>query len=265
MNIVAYYILSERSRLGEEDGFAVAFGVSMVCAKQHKEGILEALGGPAGEVPIFTSFPFDPAGDVVDQMNGYITAQGGGRYLEDKGRYEVFIVTSKDGNPPQPTCTAMIVDWGEQAREVDIPEEVQYCLDRGRRWEELGRMGDAMHCYAVGRDVFRDHPELLLRLGTVRLEFEMLLPGALECLRKAHAALPKRADAIYPLALCYLKLAESEKVQVSDASPRRLKELALSLLDEESRRTSGDQRIIALAKRLRTELGDDAESFFKGE
>jgi hypothetical protein len=264
MNIVAYYILSERSRLSEEDGLAVAFGVRMVCAKQREEGLLEALGGSSGQVPIFTSFPFDPAGDVVEQMHEYITVHGGGRYLEDKGRYEVFIVTSKDGNPPQPTCTAMIVDRGEQAREVVIPEEVQYCLDRGRRWEKLGRMGDAMHSYAVGRDVYGDHPELLLRLGIRRLEFETLLPGALECLRKAHAAFPKQASAIYPLALCYLKLAESEKIQVSDTSPRRLKELALSLL-EESPRTSEDQRITALAKRLKTELGDDAESFFKHE
>jgi len=159
----------------------------------------------------------------------------------------------------------MIVDRGELAREVVIPEEVQYCLERGRRWEDLGRMGDAMHCYAVGRDVYGDHPELLLRLGILRLEFETLLPGALECLRKAHAAFPKRAGAVYPLALCYLKLAESEKIQVSDASPRRLKELASSLLEEESPRTSGDQRITDLAKRLKTELGDEAESFFKHE
>jgi hypothetical protein len=142
---------------------------------------------------------------------------------------------------------------------------VQYCLDRGRRWEELGRIGDAMHCYSVGRDVYGDHPELLLRLGTLRLEFETLLPGALECLRKAQAAFPKRAEAVYPLALCHLKLAGSKKIQVDDASPRRLKEMALSLLEEESARTSGDQRIEALAEQLKAELGDDAESFFKAE
>jgi len=265
MKIVAYYILSEHSRLSEEDGLAVSFGVHMVCAKQRSEGMLEALGGSSGQVPIFTSFPFDPAGDVVEQMRQYITTLGYSRYLEDEGRYEVFIVTSKEGNPPQPTCTAMIIDRGVQARSVEVPDEVQYCLDRGRRWEKLGRMGDAMHCYSVGRDVFGDHPELLLRLGILRLEFEMLLPGALECLRKAHDAFPKRADPIYPLALCYVKLAETEKFQVTDASPARLKELALSLLDEEFPRTSKDQRIVALAKRLKSELEDDAESFFKGE
>lgn len=265
MIIVAYYILSERSRLSEEEGLGVAFGVEMVYAKQSEEGTLGVLSGLHGQVPIFTSFPFDPAEDVVAQMDRYITSVGGGRFLEDESRYEVFIVTSQEGDPPQATCTAMVIDRGEQVRKIEITEEVQYCLDRGRRWEELGRMGDAMHCYAVGRNVYGDHAELLLRLGIMRLEFETLLPGAMECLRKAHATFPKRADAIYPLALCYFKLAESKKIQVTDASPRRLKELAMSLLEEDAAWTSGDQRMEALAKRLRAELGDDTESFFKSE
>jgi len=265
MEVVAYYVLSEHTRASEQEGLGLAFGADLVYAKHRGQGVLDVLGHSPGQVPVSMSFPFDPAGDVVGQMHRYIAGQGGGRYLEDKSRYEVFIVTSKEGHPPQATCTAMIVDRGETARRVEIPPEVQYCLDRGRRWEELGRIGDAMHCYAVGCDVYAGHPELLLRLGTLRLGFETLLPGALECLRKAHAAFPKRADAIYPLALCYLKLAGTKKVEVTDASPRRLKEAALSLLEEEPARALGDQRIETLARQLKAELGDDAESFFKGE
>jgi len=266
VNIVAYYILTERSRLSEEEGLGVATGVYLLYTGQRmKEGIQDVFGDSSGQVPIFSSFPFDPSGDVVDQMKRYIAGEGGGLYLMDPSRYETFIMTSMDGDPPQATCTAMIVDRGEQVPKVEIPEAVQYCLDRGRRWEELGRKGDAMHCYAVGRDVYGDHPELLLRLGVLRLEFETLLPGALECMRKAHSAFPTRSDAIYPLALCYLKLAESTKIRVSDASPHRLKELALSLLDEEAARASGDQRAEVLAKRLKDELGNEGESFFESK
>jgi hypothetical protein len=115
MNTVAYYVLSEHSRVSEEEGLGLAFGVNLIYAKHRKEDIVEAFSGSPGQVPISMSSPFDPAGDVVDQMNRYIAAQGEGRYLEDKARYEVFIVTSKEGNPPQATCTATIVDRGEAA------------------------------------------------------------------------------------------------------------------------------------------------------
>ncbi|MBM4164527.1 MAG: hypothetical protein FJ222_08845 [Lentisphaerae bacterium] len=264
MKTVAYYILRENSRPSEEEGFGLAFGINMVYAKSHNIDVLDAFADKSGQVPVAMSFPYDPAGDVPEQMKKYIAAQGGGHFLNDPDRYEIFIVGSKEGNPPQPTCTAMIIDRGEKQHANTISEEVQACIDRGRRWEALRRFGDAMHCYEVGRDVYGDHPELLIRLGILKLEFETLLPGALDCLKRAHSACPSRTEVLYPLACCYVKQADSIKTQVEDASPRRLKELALSLLEQAIVRVPGDERIRLLTQRLRIELGDYAENFFKG-
>lgn len=264
MKTVAYYILRENSRPSEEEGLGLAFGAELVYAKSRNIDFPEAFDDKSGQIPIAMSFPYDPAGDVPEQMKNYIATQGGRHFLNDPDRYEMFIVGSKEGDPPQPTCTAMIIDRGEKPHTNAISEEVPACLDRGRRWEEIRRFGDAMHCYEVGRDVYGDHPDLLIRLGTLKLEFEALLPGALDCLKKAHSACPSRIDLLYPLACCYVRLADSSKIQVEDASPRRLKELALSLLEQAIVRAPGDERIRLLTQRMRIELGDDAENFFKG-
>jgi tetratricopeptide (TPR) repeat protein len=264
MKTVAYYILSETSRPSEEDGVGLAFGITMVYAKSNNIDSLDAFTDKSGQVPIAMSFPYDPSGDVPEQMKKYIAAQRGGHYLSDPDRYELFIVSSKEGNPAQSTCTAMIIDRGDKPHRITIPDEVQACLDRGRRWEALRRFGDAMHCYEVGRDVYGDYPDLLIRLGTLKLEFEALLPSALDCLKKAHSACPTRTDVLYRLACCYVKLADSNKIKVEDASPRRLRELALSLLEQAIVKTPNDEKIRSLIQRMRTELGDDAETFFRG-
>jgi hypothetical protein len=264
MKTVAYYVLREHSRPSEEEGLRLAFGINLVYAKAHNIDILDAFADKSGQVPVKMSFPYDPAGDVPKQMETYIAAQGGRRFLNDPARYELFIVSSKEGNPPQPTCTAMIIDRGEQRQTHAISQEVQSCLDRGRRWEALGRLGDAMHCYEIGRDVYGDHPELLIRLGILRLEFETLLTGSLDCLRKAHSACPNRPEVLYHLACCYAKLADSRQVHIDDASLRQLKELALSLLEQASVQAPGDDRTQSLMQRLKTELCDGAASFFKG-
>jgi hypothetical protein len=263
MKTVAYYILRENSRPSEEEGFGLAFGIKALYAKAHDIDLIDAFADKSGQVPIAMSFPYDPAGDVSEQMKKYIAAQGGRHFLNDPDRYEVFIIGSKEGNPPQATCTAMIIDLGEQRRISVITEEVQACLDRGRRWEALRRLGDALHCYEVGRDVYGDHPELLIRLGTLKLEFETLLPGALDCLKKAHIACPNRTDVLYALACCYVKLADSSRIQVADASPRRLKDSAVSLLEQAIVQAPNDERIRSLTQRLRVELDDEAGSFFK--
>jgi tetratricopeptide (TPR) repeat protein len=264
MKTIAYYILRESSRPSEEEAFGLAFGIKMVYAKSHKIDILDAFADNSRQVPIAMAFPYDPAGDVPEQMEKYIAAQGGGHFLNDPDRYEVFIVSSKEGDPPQPTCTAMIIDRGRKAHTITMSEEVQACLDRGRRWEALRRFGDAIHCYEVGRDVYGDHPDLLIRLGTLKLEFEALIPSALDCLKKARGDYPNRTDVLYPLACCYVKLADSNKIQVEDASPRRLKETALSLLEQAIALVPNDERIRSLAQKVRMEIGDDAETFFKG-
>lgn len=265
MTTVAYYILRERSRPSEEEGGGMVLGAELIYFQQHGKGILTDRAEGGGQVPVRMSFPFDPAGDVVEQMRKYIASQGGGHYLAEPDRYEVFIMTSKEGDPPEGACTAMVIDRGEQSKERETPPDVQFCLDRGRRWEELGRAGDALHCYAVGRDVYGDHPELLLRLGALRLEFESLLPGAMECLRKARQASPKNPEVIYRVALCYSRLADAKEFQFSDANPARVKEMALSLLEEAAAANLSDPRMAELAQRLRSELGDDAESFFRGQ
>jgi tetratricopeptide (TPR) repeat protein len=263
MKPVAYYILSERSRLSEEEGVGVAFGIDVVYAKSHHIDYFDVVSDKPGQVPIYTSFPYDPAGDPAEQMNAYIRSQGRSCFLNDPERYEVFVMTSKEGTPAQSTCSALILDRGEPNRKHAISKELQFCLDRGRQWETLRRRGDAMHCYEIGLDVFGDHPELLLRLGVLKLEFETLLPGALACLRKAHDANPERTDALYYLALCYTRIAESGGIQVADTTPQRLKELALTLIEPVAAQAASDERILSLARKLKEELDNDTESFFR--
>lgn len=264
MKTVAYYVLRERSRPSEEEGCLMAMGL-LIHSWSYGKGLSTDRAEAEEQVPLYVSFPFDPAGDAVSQMRKYITSVGGGHYLAEPGRYEVVIATSKEGNPPEEACTAMIIDRGEQANETKTPPEVQSILDRGRRWEELGRTGDALHCYAAGRDVYGDHPELLLRLGTLRLGFECLLPGAMECLMKAHQASPKNLDVTYHLALCYSRLADAKTIQLGDTTPARMKEMALSLLEEAVAASEGDARLGELAQRLKADLGDDTESFFRDQ
>jgi hypothetical protein len=260
MRTVAYYILREKTRLSETEANAMIFGV-MAFGMVGLHGVPK-VDHDSGVVPIAISCPFDPEGDVEKQMKDYITSQGGGHYLQDPDRYQFFMIGTKEGNPPEPTFLAMIVDRQPQSSD-EIPPGVRACLDRGRRWEELQRFGDAMHCYEVGLDVYGAHPELLFRLGSVKLPFELLLPSAYQSLQKAHEALPQRTDVAYQWALCHVKLADAKAVEVQGATPLELKEMALRILEPAAAAAPKDPNILALARDLRHQLSDgEADNFF---
>jgi tetratricopeptide (TPR) repeat protein len=208
-----------------------------------------------------------PDPDVQKLMKDFINSSGGEIYLKNPERYEIRRYRLLSADPPEETCVAFVLSHEKTLKSgsSEVPEGLKDYLDRGRRWEELQRLTDAVFCYQLGLQEFASEPELLFRLGAVLSHLELQLPEALESLKKAYEACPHKADYAIELARCYLLIADRQDINIVGGTRRELQEKALVLLERaaalEPHHTDLSEEISLLRKRL----GVHEEDLFFGK
>lgn len=244
MASIAYYVLRERTRPSEADAFAYVLDCEFVKNRQDLDGMLQGRG----LVPIYAANP-TPPGNVFQLIEQFIRANNGGKFLDMPGVYEITYFHTKTGDPPEPTCIAIVTDKTKDGTDPDLP--VKEIVDRGRQWEALQRYGDEMLTYRVGLEGHPDHPELLYRQALVQKRFWPLLPKAIEGLTKSRDARPDRAAYAAVLAECY-QAAMDRNIPIVGASADEVRQLIINLLETACRLDPNDPLI---AERLRSARG----------
>ena len=255
MELIETYILRAKTRPTMEESMTI-----LITIARGEPEIIQAVNGAirsgSNMNRLITAHPMVPDPDVQELMKDFISSSGGEIYLKNPERYVIRRYRLLSADPPEETCVALVLSRERTliSRTGDISEKLKDYLDRGRRWEELQRLTDAVFCYRLGLQEYPEKPELLFCLGVALSHLELGLPEALESLKKAYEACPHKADYAIELAKCYLLIAERQDVDIVGATRRNLQEKALVLLERamalEPQHPNLSEEIRLLRKRL---------------
>jgi tetratricopeptide (TPR) repeat protein len=207
MKLMAAYVLRARTR----PTFEEARELMRICLAElasSADSLPEPLV-PSSEVKICVSNLMQ-SGDVEELLPDYVRDSGDGQYLDTPEKYRVIDFSGNTGSENEPTAIALAFSLHNAGavRDRNSASAGEY-LARGRRWEALGRTGDAFHCYFIGLDLAPDDPQLLLGLAGVELELERPVYAYEHALR-AVALSPDSAASALVFARCCLKCLESQ-------------------------------------------------------
>jgi hypothetical protein len=207
MKLIAAYVLRARTR----PTFAEANELIHLCLAElasNADSHTEPLA-PSGETKICVS-NLMRSGNVEKLLWDYVRDSGDGQYLDAPANYRVVDFSANTGPENEPTAIALAFSLqnAETIRDPSKTSAVEY-FARGRRWEALGRTGDAFHCYFIGLNLTPDDPQLLLGLAGVELQLDRPT-YAYKHAARAVALSPASAASALVFAKCCLKLLESQ-------------------------------------------------------
>ena len=207
MKLLSAYVLRVRTR----PTFAEANELIHLCLTElasNADSLPEPLA-PSGESKLCVSNLMQP-GDVEKLLWDYVRDSGDGQYLDTPANYRIIDFSANTGPENEPTAIALAFSLqnADTIRDPSKTSAVEY-VARGRRWEALGRTGDAFHCYFIGLDLSPDDPQLLLGLAGVELQLGWPT-YAYKYALQAVALSPASAAAALVFAKCCLPLLESQ-------------------------------------------------------
>lgn len=257
MGLVRSFILRQRTRPSMEEGACI---LAEHLILHFPELLIEALPGGGEAVTALASLMVD--GDVRAMMDAFIRSEDGGKFLDSPNLYEVKYIDTMTGDPPESTCIALVLD--RESNAAELTQSLGEKLARARKWERLGRFGDAMLSYRVSLDAHKDDPDMLYGLACVQKKYWPLLPSAVEALKKCREARPDRAEYALELAECYQGVLEHETIRIVGASPADIREKIVDLLTIAARLRPDDPAILRRLRDARAGLASGGEEgFFK--
>jgi len=257
MEPIAVYLLRQSTRPSEEEAIKyVLILYSILMASGVKFEI------PDKSTPHYIANLGNERQNVKDEVDNFIISCGGKRFLDDNEQFEFKYFYDETGNPPEPTAFAIVFSKDEQTKSDDI--EVYEFIVRGMRWEELGRLGDALHCYNSALKLFPNNHVLHFKLGIIQLKFPLLLSRAYRHLKKACDACPERAEYIHKLGECYLSMADTQHVEVRGVEREELLRMALSMFERAAALAPENQEVFNQLQSLRNKMGlSGSRGFFE--
>lgn len=233
MNLVAVYILREKTRPTESEGYMYITSV----LKQYYEGNLEKvcqlLDFDMKQIPLVISSIMEEGYHVEKVMVEFVRSAGGDKYFQQPDKYKLFSKFFKSGDPSEETGMIFIFTIEEDSNRNSLSDEAGIInfLKRGQRWENMSRWYDAIQCYTIGLEVNERSHELLYRLGIAYMNVTDHLGDASKALKKAYDLQPGRKDYAEKLADCYIVISELDVVEVYGVTKQNLLDNAIILLE----------------------------------
>lgn len=255
MTPVAFYMLRERVRPSAEEASWYLMEYLALC-----EGAEPSGGHLVSHISSLTR----PTKDLSKDFRGFIMNSGGQKYQDKPREYKWRFFEAQTGNPPEPTCLALVFAL-QEANAIPAPPKssVQAFLDRGASWEALGRWGDALLCYLIGQELYPEDLDLKLRAGIAKLKRSQLAPWAYRALLDVAEERPCSSEAALALAECYVLCADNPRAEIRGSSRQELRDWALMHLERSAAMRPDDGSVRARRDTLRRRLGaDPALDFF---
>lgn len=247
------YILRQKTRPSQEE----CTDLFRSCLAQDEKRLLVFLNAltQLTQLQIRSANLNRETDDIDQQLEVFIKAEGGNRYVEDTAHFVLERFSLLSGDPPEQTRLAIAYAREAQPESnPNIPEVVEF-LTRGRRWEELGHWGDALGCYYIGLVLHPNHPDLLSKLGRVQMRYSKYYSEAMRNLTKATELRPADGFAIAQLGRCYRLVANTPEIEVKGRPREDLRHMALGFLERAVTIRPEDPEIQAELQSLREELG----------
>lgn len=244
MKLIAAYVVRAKGRPTFEE--ANAWVHACLAELSANSASLPETIEVSGDVRISVSNLTQRA-DLDQAILEFVRDSGDDEYLDDATNYRVmtFSVTSESGDEP----TAIALAFWLDRRVARMNPSVGDYVERGQRWEALGRIGDAFHSYFMGLDLAPTDPELLLRLAAVELQLQFVT-YAYKHATTAVALAPNSPRAAMVLASSCLALVDSPTVSLEEESRLELQRLALTSAQRAAALAPQDDEARRLLNRL---------------
>ncbi len=217
-----------------------------------------------------SNLPFETEKTVSEYMNAFIATTGGKIFIEKPDKYVIHCLEFDSGDPPEPSCAAFVFSNEDAINKDSDAKAIAMFIERGKRWEEIGHIGDAIHCYSIALEIYPDTHEILYRLGSLMMKDNAECSGIY--LRKAFDFHQNQPEYLVALARHYCEMSSGSVICVvvdQDMQPiqvgsKEWQHRALTLYERAFRLDLSKPEIKADLEQLRTTMNISASfSFFK--